>query len=374
MPPSGPGQPPSGGGPNTPPEAPIGIAGAQLTASGGGVAGSSSVTGMPAGGEFSGVQRAVQVNPQADTVPPAELDIAVAGDDGGVMRPAIDMPLTQRDGDFVPELIAGQRTYRTDSAGYTTSLHPALGRVIMWRTVDGRMQQSSSCSGTVVARTMVLTAAHCLTDKSGRGWDGYTFVPGLVGTNTPAGQWVTAGNRAWLPTYYGELADTAAGTLFDYALIKFDPQFNGNRYLADYTGAFTVYMGASSVATKLMIGYPVEGAFNVNNGGYCQSGGLFCYPYLCQSSDGQNADFGNGWLAMGFGCHGNGGDSGAGVFGQIGGTWYVISVVSVGGDMRDPNGNLCTVRLDCNWYMRNTWGPVFQSGYFDAFYRAAAAL
>src|SRR5690606_7348998 len=158
--------------------------------SGGGVAGSSTVTGMPAGGEFAGVQRAVQINPHADTLPPAELEEVAEGDGDGVMRPALDMPLSNDNSDFVPELIAGQRTYRTDSAGYTTSLHPALGRVIMWRTVDGRMQQSSSCSGTVVGRTMVLTAAHCLTDKAGRGWDGYTFVPGLVGTTTPAGQWV----------------------------------------------------------------------------------------------------------------------------------------------------------------------------------------
>lgn len=267
----------------------------------------------------------------------------------------------------------GERFLGIDEAYYAGSVSTAIGRLVMWRRIDGVWYRWSSCSGTVVGRTMVLTADHCLRTRDGKAYDAYTFVPGLRGSSEPVGEWVAAGSRAYFPTEQNHFRQTSLMTLFDYAIIKFDPTYNGGKSIGDYTGSFPIYQGASAVATKVTVGYPVEGYYNYSNGGWCDTRSNWCYPYVCRSSDDATVELGSGWRLMGYGCNANGGISGGGIFGQINGRWYVISVNSIGGFIMDRNNNLCSERARCSWYMRNLWGTEFKSGYFDKFYYAVAA-
>lgn len=60
--------------------------------------------------------------------------------------------------------------------GWPSPLTPAVGKI---EFVKANGQQSS-CSGTVVTRTLVLTAAHCLYDAQAGGYDrAVYFAPGM---------------------------------------------------------------------------------------------------------------------------------------------------------------------------------------------------
>jgi hypothetical protein len=309
--------------------------------------------------------------------PPSTLDGGQQAEvSAPLMQTFVDPDLNTRStgGDFTEVWGPHQPTYRITASGYVTRPDRAVGRLIMWNLRGGVWTRANSCSGTVVARTMVLTAAHCLHDANDRYFDGYTFVPGLAGYQEPHGAWSAAGSRAFHPTAYDQYRNGIHGILFDYALIKFDPVYNGGRSIGDFTGAFGIYQGAADTPNKYAIGYPDEGFFTFQNNGWCLPSMNWCFAWHCNAPTSSVANYGNGWRAVGFGCNGNGGISGGGIFSLINGKWWVVSVVSQGGAMRDRNGGLCPVpqtlevRRTCNWYMSNSWGPEFRSGAFDTFF------
>ncbi len=281
-------------------------------------------------------------------------------------------PVRSADGQRLPEFVINEPIYGMNSVGYTT-VGTGVGRLFLWRWDGVDYVQESSCSGTVVGGSMVLTAGHCLTDAAGVWWDYYSFVPGLVGLKAPAGEWWAAPDRAYRPN--GFLASPPADRIaYDYGLVKFDATENDGLLLSDHVDDYGIYLDAAlEVPTLVTAGYPGEGYFDLENDGWCSAGFEWCFPYQCSSNDGAWVEIGDR-AAVGMGCSMNGGMSGAGIFGQIEGNWYVTSVVSRGGELRDINDVPCADRELCNWYMSNAWGPVLQAGYFDAFYDAVAAL
>jgi hypothetical protein len=303
-------------------------------------AGDGSVADLPTGGSDFEPGPPVAANPVSSAKPPTAAQMASAP-----WAPSYESSLRALSDTQVrpgaQALLKNEPTYPIGSAGYLSSLNPAVGRVVMW-TYDAAngWRRASSCSGTVTGPNMVLTAAHCLTHgdnprtterEDSTPWDGYSFIPGLVGESMPAGEWWAAGNRAWAhQLWFDSRATTNWSLLFDYGFIKFDPQHNGNRNLSDATGSFQIRMQDNLVGRTLVnVGYPAEGYYSNRNGGYCDPLGIWCYPYKCESTGAANAPYGNGWNMIGFGCNANGGISGSGVFSQIDGTWYVVSVMDM---------------------------------------------
>ncbi len=365
----------SGGGTTGDPDSSV----LEVSASDAGVDGSASVTGLPDGMGLVEGPLMTAATPDGRGIPTGEA-IATSGEAISNVGDDVLLPVRSEVGAAAPEglglpqMLVNEPAFTIGSAGHASSVSPAIGRLVMWRLQGGQWYRANSCSGTVVDRALVLTAAHCLRDpNSGRFWDAYSFLPALYGTSMPYGEWFAAGNRAFYPSYF----DTLTGVyphLFDYAFVKFDAAHNNGRLIGDTTGSFRIYQGAASrTPYKFAVGYPAEGRYDAANGGYCERFAIRCYPYFCSSANGAVADFGNGWKSVGFGCNANGGISGGGVFSQIGGTWYVVSVVSQGGYLVDRYGLRCSIRALCNWYMQNMWGPQFEAGYLDALYRDARA-
>lgn len=276
------------------------------------------------------------------------------------------------------QMLANEPTY-SFSGGFATDVNRAVGRVVMWRYLNGQWQRVSSCSGTSVGNNMVLTAAHCLRDQNKAGYEYFSFIPGLYGSTMPNGEWFAPQSRAYAHQTYFDLANVnnSAAVLLDYALIKFDPYYNNGYGLTASVSSFGILMDQNPVGRSVYnVGYPVEGYYSSANNGWCDLASAWCYPYACQSTIQGTAQVDTGWWMIGFGCDGNGGISGSGVFTELNGSWYVLTVNDYGGDNRDRNGQECpaTQRHVCSWYMRNSWGPRFVSGWIDALYNEVAAL
>ena len=86
---------------------------------------------------------------------------------------------------------------------------PQVGRIWNWN--EGRQTWLASCTGTVVARGIVLTAAHCLYDlKAGAYYRKMAFIPAQASNDiasddpgdvkAPYGTWATT--SWWVPDTY----------------------------------------------------------------------------------------------------------------------------------------------------------------------------
>lgn len=185
--------------------------------------------------------------------------------------------------------------------GWTNPVMQAVGKIAFVRA-DGT---SSECSGTVVSRTLMLTAAHCVyTHEAGGYHTRILFAPGW--TTTGAGvNGVWEARDWWVPTSY-KRADGDMSQ--DYALVEFGPQ-NG-RYIGDATGSWSIHFSQTWQAGRkvYLAGYPASG-FWATSAGFNGNG-----QYACDSSyDGYKA-IGSGyelWAA----CTMNGGASG--------GPWFI---------------------------------------------------
>jgi hypothetical protein len=246
-----------------------------------------------------------------------------------------------------------------DRAGYETSVSPAVGRLYM---VNGSNQVVGTCSGTVVARNLVLTAAHCVYSHTYGGYfEGFWFYPQLLGSSFSYGAWFTANGVTF------DIWRNSANWAFDYAFLQFNtPNVQGN-LLGDVTGSFPILYNSAG-GPKYSIGYPSEGWFGKE--GRCTNAS--CWPYHCEARilDGSTqykldlADSGvsyGGWWEVGFGCWMTGGSSGGPVFEYYDGRWYVNGVNSHLLTTGAPTYSQGCTRPGgvCYEYARGMWSPYF---------------
>ncbi len=310
----------------------------------------------------------------APTEPPTQADLDAAMDDATLVPPATGQHrgvVEGAAGDVEARALGTHEpTLPITNAGFASSVHPAIGRLILWDYRDGKWYAGSSCSGTVVQRTLVLTAAHCIFQHEDPTnpvfWDGIQFIAGLNATTYHSSWFELSTKASYFPDY---LRTDYDHWLYDFSLIRFD-DVQGGKQLGDYTGSFAVHMGlARANVDKTTIGYPSEGWF----GQYCTH--ATCRPYVCSSNytSAPVLDPARDWRQVGWGCNATGGMSGSGVFSYYQGTWYVTSVTSLLGTIYDRNGNVTTDRTQA-WWFQNGWGPELKQGWFDTLYAYAGNL
>lgn len=150
--------------------------------------------------------------------------------------------------------------------GFVEKPFPPIGRI--WIMMNGKWQVW--CSGTVVSRELVLTAAHCLTDDKGhRPYQGrIAFVPGQTwdkpNSQDPrdirAPYQVWEARKWWTPSSYLTAHDP------DWGLIQIQP--HGAEYIGDVTGWQKIETGVSlQVGQRLWLaGYPSSGDWSTAKG------------------------------------------------------------------------------------------------------------
>jgi Trypsin-like peptidase domain len=211
---------------------------------------------------------------------------------------------------------------------------------------------TGNCSGTVVSRTLMLTAAHCLYSiRSGN--VGYMtrilFAPGMWWDNLSDpnsirfNYGVFDAYRWWVPDGWRLNGDPA----FDYGLVEFAPQPS---YIGNVTGSWNITPSIQwgDGARVYLMGYPSAGHWSTIQGGNGRG------QYACDSIyENQYSVIGSGyelWMT----CTMNQGASGGPWFVLLNnGTWTIGGVNDRcwGPNMNDPV-NYCTPYSD---YMRASY-------------------
>jgi hypothetical protein len=248
------------------------------------------------------------------------------------------------------------------------------------------------CSGTVVARDVILTAGHCVLDFPAAPTTAtpnpsplplpaikVSFTPGLYGAASPLGEWHTASAADIHPSlgFFDDLrADTPEVTAIDettndWALIKLAPNGSG-QHIGDVTGIVPVApdLGRAPLA-KLSLHYPAGGFFSE----HCRSGSpLNCQPVFCTSPNPPvfSATI-PGRYVVSIGCPLMNGSSGGGVFSFYNGQWWVVSVISRGPDSRIDGEPNPTATPSLGAYTVNTIGPELNSDAYPALLAVASA-
>jgi hypothetical protein len=248
------------------------------------------------------------------------------------------------------------------------------------------------CSGTVVARDVILTAGHCVLDFPAAPTTAtpnpsplplpaikVSFTPGLYGAASPLGEWHTAGPADIHPSlgFFNDLrADTPEvnaidETTNDWALIKLAPNASG-QHIGDVTGIVPVApdLGRAPLA-KMSVHYPAGGFFSE----HCRGGSpLNCQPVFCTSPNPPvfSADV-PGRYVVSIGCPLMNGSSGGGVFSFYNGQWWVVSVISRGPDSRIDGEPNQTTTPALGAYTVNTIGPELNSDAYPALLAVASA-
>jgi hypothetical protein len=237
------------------------------------------------------------------------------------------------------QLGAGSASVRARAAsltwqGWPTRPDAAVGKIIS--DIPSKPDFVSFCSGTVISRTLVLTAGHCVLGNDGVVGT-IRFYPGAGpsadvfgdpnGLNQPYGEWVSSAQTSWVATGWtgGDDTDPAA----DWAIIEFGPGADG-RFIGDVTGSWSVTAGIrySAGAHIIAEGYPSHGFWELpeNYNGRGQ--------YACNMVWNNDADDGWAYLdaqrgtwELNMQCPMNQGASGGPVFVQLSnGTWTIGGV------------------------------------------------
>lgn len=208
--------------------------------------------------------------------------------------------------------------------GFPGQTMPAVGKLV-WDMGGGRW---NVCSGTVVSRSLMLTAGHCLTGdgKPEVGW----FAPGSTAASggdnfqniyAPYGWWQLRRSRSWVPTAWNQSRDYGR----DWGLAEILPDASGRR-IGDVVGAWTITPNIrwGAGANAFLVGYAATGWWADTTSGLRGRG-----QYAC------NALWDGDWQASGSGydiavrCPMNGGASGGPWFIRLNdGSWTIGGVNS----------------------------------------------
>ena len=233
------------------------------------------------------------------------------------------------------------------SYGYTGSTK-AVGR-LFFMTPTG----ASSCSASVVAANVVVTAAHCVEDgASGADFWGFKFVPNVYGASQPFGSFIGRAVSAyggWASASYNCVAGTGCSGYFplDYAFVTLSPNASGYN-VAQYTGAYGIWPNAPEVR-RVPPGLPVGGELVVQPE----------LPVALQVADpALHGDTPENRYDVGMSCYDTGGSSGGPWFQTASnGVSYISSVMSHMGVVKWQNP---TCRSNgCPRYGTTFFGPYF---------------
>jgi V8-like Glu-specific endopeptidase len=201
----------------------------------------------------------------------------------------------------------------------------AVGRV----TADiGDGVHVELCSGTMVTRTLVLTAGHCVwNDKTGDYYPRIVFSPGqswngVVGdrsqVSTPYGAWQA--NRYWTTSGYAQ-----GDASLDWGLIEIGPNSAG-QYLGDIVGTWAIRTGIqwNAGARVYAVGYPSAGYWETDQGYNARA------QYACDSTYDSEYQAINTGYELWVRCTMTPGASGGPWFVQLGseGTWVIGGVTN----------------------------------------------
>jgi hypothetical protein len=169
------------------------------------------------------------------------------------------------------------RSRGLDQEGFVNPPLAPVGKILSLPSGGG----ISACSGTVVGRTLIFTAAHCVYDAQTSSFhQRVLFAPGLTVSDPADPRSRSYPYEAWeatrwfVPTGY---QNSGGDPTYDYALAYFPPSHDG-RYIGDVTGtvSITVNHGWSAGDQVYATGYPAAGYWATPEG-------LYSLPSTCAS-------------------------------------------------------------------------------------------
>lgn len=215
-------------------------------------------------------------------------------------------------------------------SGYTNPLMPAVVRTYFDQSP---VPTKGDCSGTILTRGVILTAAHCLFANHTDGNGQYGFYPPsqmrVVPGNHPnaGGQDVTEYGVWQVTRTYVPVGWQQDDGGLDWGLIVVAPDSSGH-YPGDYTGTYAARWDApiGLGAHFFNVGYPASGPFRTPQY-YFGGGQYFCNTtWNPEYSSNDTAYTRSSFNIDIYPCEMNGGASGGPVFAQLSDGWWIVGV------------------------------------------------